>query len=156
MIRPKALLLVLGVVCVGCGPGDRPDVYPVGGKILHDGKPVEGATVNIYAEGSPRVASDVTDAEGKFELTTFDSGDGAIAGEHVVTVSKQVLKEEIAAATADAGGDAYDQAMRAATKSNYAGMTKDQLPAKYADRETSGLKRTVVAGETNEFTIELE
>ena len=153
-LRLFPALLILGGI--GCGSADRPPVYPVSGTILHKGKPVEGATVNFYAEGSPRVASDVTDAAGNFELTTYDTGDGAVAGEHVVTVSKQAMKSEYTGATADKGGDAYSKAMGAAIKSNYKGMTTDQLPAKYADREKSGLTRTVTPDGANTFKIELE
>lgn len=157
MIRSKAvLLLVFGLACGGCGGGDRPQVYSVSGTIIYKDKPVEGATVNFYTEGSPRVAGGVTDAAGKFELTTFDTGDGAVAGDHIVTVSKQVLKEEITSANAETGGEAYDTAMRSAMKNNYKDMSTDQLPAKYAGRDTSGIKRTVVPGEANEFTIKLE
>jgi len=84
--------LLLGVLLPlsGCGDG-KLVAYPVTGTLLVDGRPAEGAVVTLIPiNGSEefmheRPFSEV-DAEGKFELTTFLSGDGAPAGDYKVTV----------------------------------------------------------------------
>jgi hypothetical protein len=67
-------------------------VHPVHGKVLVNGQPAEGATVVLYGttpelQGLGTVApSGTTDADGEFDLRSYDPGDGAPAGEYNVTV----------------------------------------------------------------------
>ncbi|MGQ9576185.1 MAG: hypothetical protein ACUVUC_12785 [Thermoguttaceae bacterium] len=71
----------------GCTRSGRPRTVKVVGTVTHKGKPVEGAMVTfIPPEGRP--ASGITDVSGKFELSTFRSGDGALPGKHVVTITE--------------------------------------------------------------------
>ncbi len=59
------------------------------GTVTFDGKPVDGATVTfIPTEGKIQPATGRTDAQGKYSLTTFRSGDGAQPGAYQVTVTK--------------------------------------------------------------------
>ncbi len=86
--------LVVGALvsaAVGCGGGtgfEKP--VPVTGKVVFQGKPVDGAMVTFLskAEGTGRSASGQTAADGSFSLTTFKTGDGALPGDYIVTVSK--------------------------------------------------------------------
>lgn len=90
-------LVMLSVLCVaGCGgdpPADKPKVelIPVTGIIQVDGKPVPGARVALHSQaGTTDVVvnpNGITDAEGKFQLTTYSVHDGAPAGLWAVTVS---------------------------------------------------------------------
>jgi hypothetical protein len=95
-----SLSLVLGfiVISIGCSSGDFPTAK-VEGVVLCDGKPVQGAAVYfepLQSEGSDSSAIvgkqgfAFTDAEGKFQISTYFPGqnDGAVIGKHRVRVGK--------------------------------------------------------------------
>jgi hypothetical protein len=66
-------------------PYVRPDTLPVTGYVKLDGNPVGGLDVVFYpAEGLGAVGT--TDANGKFTLSTFELGDGALPGWHGVAI----------------------------------------------------------------------
>lgn len=71
----------------GCGP-DRPETISVTGTVTLDGSPVSGAVVAFTPVGGGRPATGTTDGSGKFTLTTFDDGDGALPGQHLVAVTE--------------------------------------------------------------------
>ncbi len=125
------------------------------GVVTYRGKPVAGAGVAFHNDRAPRLASGETDESGRYQLSTFEPGDGAVIGTHVVTVYK--AKKPIAPVAADPklGHDAY---MAALEKAAQQAIASDQagslLPAKYADPKTSDLQKEVRAGE-NEVNIEL-
>lgn len=75
------------VLLIGCGgsPGTAPTV-PARGILLHKGEPARDARV-IFTPKTGRPATGNTDDQGRFVLSTFVSDDGAVAGEHTVTVS---------------------------------------------------------------------
>lgn len=87
------------VLIAACGPS-RPKTAPVSGVVTLDGKPVAGASVMLTPDDGGRPALGETDAEGKFTLTTFEPGDGALVGKHHVTVRKV----EISGVQADRDG----------------------------------------------------
>jgi len=149
------LLAVLFCVVSGCGGPARPKTATVTGTVLLDGNPVEGAQVVFICEGAPRNATGKTDAAGKFSLTTFEEGDGAVLGEHKITVSKFDSSEAPAMSASDPSAD-YGAAMEAAGggDATLGGMIKRELPEKYGDAKTSGLSETVADG-SNDFTLEL-
>lgn len=76
------------VVClallVGCDDG-RPVRVPVSGQVLIDGEPVRGGIIRVVPSGD-RPASSNLDEEGRFQLTTFEDGDGCVLGTHRVMV----------------------------------------------------------------------
>lgn len=84
--------LALGGLLGGCGGGELATI-PVTGKLTCQGKPVAGILIQLSpADGSEvevKPASGVTDAEGRFELTTYEEGDGAVAATHRVGLSPQ-------------------------------------------------------------------
>jgi hypothetical protein len=128
---------------------------PVSGVVLYQDKPVVGATVAFRNDTSPRVASGVTDAQGKFHLTTFENLDGAVLGEHEVTVTKTTANPEMAGASAENPTAAYGAGMAAAAAGNTEAIAKHELPTKYGDLATTDLKATVVKDKPNEFTFKL-
>jgi hypothetical protein len=70
----------------GCGRKDKP--IPVRGTVTLDGQPVVGAAVNFIPEGGNGVpAYALTKEGGVFDLTTTSLGDGAMAGNYVVTIT---------------------------------------------------------------------
>lgn len=150
-------LLVLGLAfCVGCGDSSLPKRVPVEGTVLYKQKPVEGATVAFHGEGAPRVASGITDKDGKFKLSMYDPNDGAIIGNHKITVTKldtsNVIKGDM---NAGDPGDAYTRAMTMAAKDPKMGA-KDELPAAYSKSETTTLQETVTEKGPNVFTLQLK
>ncbi|MDA1017506.1 MAG: hypothetical protein O3A00_23995 [Planctomycetota bacterium] len=153
----SVMTIGLALLLMGCGEtAERPALEPVSGKVTVKGKAVEGALVSFWAEGAARAASGTTDAEGKFQLTTFDTGDGAVLGEHTVTISKQDASANMKTASADDPSAGYGAAMDAAAKGKTSALGKHALPAKYANQGTSGLKRTVAKGSPNTFDFDLK
>lgn len=152
VVPVSCLLLFVGSL-LGCSDSvSRAEVFPVSGTVKYNGAPVADATVTFSSTVSGRGASGQTNAQGEYKLTTFDSDDGAVAGDHLVTIVKLLASD---------GG-----AKREMTKDDLAKMQnptvefgkllKDQLPEKYADPKKSGLKRTVVKGEANSFNFDLK
>lgn len=90
-MKRLALSLMLCLVVGGCGKKDnRTKTYPVVGKVLVDGKPVEMIAVRcISASGmdkdNPTMSSAFTDKDGRFEINTYEKGDGVPEGNYVLT-----------------------------------------------------------------------
>lgn len=129
----------LGICVLGCfllltGCGDsHPNTIDVTGKVFHNGQPVDGANVVFTSDGP--LATGVTDAQGKFTLRTFSDGDGAIAGAHRVTITKNVSETS--------------------TPDNPYPTVKNMLPARYAQPDSSGLTADVGADKENMFRFDL-
>jgi hypothetical protein len=124
-IAVVSALLVLCVV-VGCGDG-RPTRVPVSGQVLIDGRPLTHGYVQ-FAPADSRASTGGLDADGRFVLTCFEMGDGAVTGKHKVTVMGQ---EAIGQET-----------------------IKWHAPKKYASAATSGLEQEIT-GPTDSLKIEL-
>lgn len=156
-------IIVAGLATyAGCGgPEGVPGVVKVSGTVTLDGTPVEAATVSFRPEGDARAASGRTDANGRFQLTTLNPGDGALPGSYKVSISKvedtdpahQITAEEMAEMMS---GDkqAPKGPTRPGQKTKNVGM-KYHVPQKYMDPEKSGLTATVTADGDNNFTFEL-
>lgn len=141
---------VLVTGCTDSGKGEAPKLAPVSGKVLYKGKPVEGASVTFQAQAAPRAAIGTTNAQGEFQLTMFNTNDGATVGDNVVTVSKEVAGEVTDSA------ESVTQAYGQYAKNKQAGVAPPAgLPEKYKDPAKSPLKNYVKAGEKNNFIIEL-
>ncbi len=131
-----ALVAAAALVCGGCGER-RPQTAPVIGTVTYRGQPVEGATV-VFAGAAGRPSMGITDATGEFTLTTFKPRDGALPGEHAVTVTK----------AADAGNDVIDVR-------GPASVVRPVLPMHYGAPARTPLRATVVLGGTNTFSFDL-
>jgi hypothetical protein len=150
-----------GLSFVGCsGDGiETPETVPAGGAVMYKGSPVVGATVSFMAEGAPKAAVGMTNDKGEFQLSTFGANDGAIVGQHSITVVKVVGEATQAPSNPremmgrpGAMADTYQQ--RLGNQGNIEGP-KSELPEKYAKAETSGLKETVTAEGPNKFVLQL-
>lgn len=110
----------------GCGDG-HPARMPVSGQVLLDGKPLAVGSIMLVPAGA-RPSSGRLDGQGRFTLTCYNAGDGAIPGEHAVAV--------------------------VATKQINDSTIRWLAPKKYADPKTSGLK-VKIDGPTDALKIEL-
>lgn len=130
-------LAALGVaILVGCGDGRLPTA-PVSGVVTLDGKPVtSGAVVFTPDHGWP--AQGELDSDGRFVLSTYEEGDGAILGEHRIVVIAQT------------GDDPEEHFERPPSK-----PIKSLVPDRYANKATSGLSYEVKPGESNEVQLPL-
>jgi hypothetical protein len=129
------LILVVGVaLTTGCGR-TGPKSVTVTGDVTYRGKPVNEATV-LFMSTKTRPADGTTDAQGRFEMKTFVSEDGAKADEQVVCVTKTVPDP------------------RVAKDSPYA-KRMSILPGRYATPVQSPLKASVTLAGPNEFHFEL-
>lgn len=104
----------------------RKDVFPAHGKLLIDEQPAPGALLVLHPVGgaydAERPRATVA-ADGSFTLSTYEAGDGAPAGEYVVTAQWHV------SANKDAPGP-----------------WPNVLPAKYARPESSDLRVQIATG----------
>jgi hypothetical protein len=91
------LLLAVAAALTGCDVKhpDRLPVFPVEGQVQVNGQPLANAFVVLHPKGAsdPRLlaARGQTDQNGKFQVTTYEAGDGAPVGEYAVTVEYHPL-----------------------------------------------------------------
>jgi hypothetical protein len=91
-LRLPAGVLCLLIACSACSCAKRaPEelaVFPVGGRVLYDGKPTPGAVVVLHPindQKCPRPWG-MVDRDGNFRLKTYRTNDGAPAGNYIATV----------------------------------------------------------------------
>jgi hypothetical protein len=122
---------------------NRPRRVPVSGVVMYKGQPVEEATVLFEPTGGTPAATGTTDSAGRYRLTTFEAGDGAVPGEYKVAIRKvKVIRGKSAEPVPD----------------DYVGPPPDEkwlLPTKYGYSESSGLTASVKEGAENQFKFEL-
>lgn len=130
--------VLLLVFLAGCGSS----TYPVEGRVVFkgDGQPLRGGSVEFEPIDPDGRASawGAVDEEGRFRLTTFQPGDGAIAGEHRVLVMPPSPSPE-------------ELGRMATPRSSLV------LDERYTSYETSGLRFTVTRDASkNKFQLEVE
>ena len=141
--------LILGSIA-GCGStsdkwtAGRQPVYPVSGKVTYKGEVVAGANVLFFSEGKNLTARAMTDEDGQYELTTYEPRDGAVVGEHAVSIRKTV-KEPVQRALDDDSDSTSGQTSR----------LKDLLPRVYASSGTTTLKANVAEGGSADMNFDL-
>jgi len=135
---------------LGCsGQNQRPKVVPVAGSVKLNGVVVPDAAVTFMAVGSsPRNPLGTTDAAGNFKLTSYDTDDGAVPGDYIVIIVPGLAAD---------GKKPEERTPQDMINLGPGGTFEDQasIPAKYGDKKTSGLKRSVVDGDINEFNFDL-
>jgi hypothetical protein len=136
--RPAAVL-AFALALAGCGSNGRLPTYPVSGELTINGAPAKGCVVT-FVPADPALSGvvlptgKVTDS-GKFELTTYETGDGAPAGDYGVTLLWEATKW--AGKDPDRGVDPVVT------------VRPDRLLDKYASPAQSQLKAKVVAGKND-------
>jgi hypothetical protein len=128
-MRIPSLLVMAAALAVltGCSRSDAR--YAVHGRVLSGAKPIAEAMVVFHPQfetppGQPKPLG-ITDAEGKFQLTTLQANDGALPGDYRITVE---LREE------HPSGEEITRDGR------------NLLPARYAKPETTPFQTTVTRG----------
>ena len=147
-MRHSALVFLGLLVAAGCGrSANRPATFVVSGTVTLGGKPVEGAIITFRPADGQYPANGVTDADGRYELTTFSIGDGAMAGPYRVMIMKF---EETAGRGGSESQDEYVPVMGPTP------APKNLLPAKYADAAKSGLTADVQPDQSNSLDFPLK
>ena len=152
-------LSVLVTGFAGCGGVDQPATSPASGTLTLDGVPLADATVTFWEATAPTAGSGKTDAQGKFTITTFEAGDGAIIGEHSVLVSKDESTAVLMPSISAEGGDTdYEKMSQGADAYRAAADKKVEsvIPQKYTNRVTTTFKVPVTADGPNVFEFNME
>jgi len=120
----------------GCDENsNRKPTYAVKGTVHVDGKPEEGIRVEMHDEKGldpkqPTYSSAFTDAEGKFEFSTYENGDGVPEGNYAITYMWGKLNVMSMA---------------------YGGP--DKLKNKYVDPKKTPFKLSVAKGKSNNLGV---
>lgn len=131
MFRRLLLSSSLAILAAGCG---QTSTLQVTGTVTYNGQPADKAEVHFTpAEGRP--ASGVTDAQGRFQLSTFSPDDGAMPGDHKVTVVQYYPPGEPPPMTP--------------------GPLPSRFPIKYSDPTQTPFSAKVERGAKNDFTFEM-
>lgn len=92
LFLPRLFLIILVAMLPGCTRSEYPnETYPVRGRIQTvDGTPARDVRVTLHSEkliseGDPFRPSGMTDDQGIFKLTTYETHDGAPAGDYAIT-----------------------------------------------------------------------
>ncbi|MFW5692608.1 MAG: hypothetical protein ACOCWL_00185 [Thermoguttaceae bacterium] len=135
-------LMFLGILAMcGCRSG-RETTYPVSGVVRFEGQPLTDCRIMFRPEQGP-VASGRLDEEGRFQLSTYGSGDGAVAGVHRVWLAPPETEFDMSDDELEFGQDASRL------------RKPPPFPAKYLSFATSELTADVQA-EANEFEFVLK
>lgn len=80
------LVVAATSVCVpACRPPGSAPTVPAAGRLTYQGKPLADIDV-VFTPSQGRRGTGTTDAEGRFRISTFAKGDGAVPGQHRVTL----------------------------------------------------------------------
>lgn len=132
----KRLGLALALICqlflVGCGSG-KPATYPVPGSIkFEDGSPVTFGIVEFFHPELELSARGKIQPDGTFRISTFEPGDGAVAGKHRVMIIQLLMPGTL-------GGQQPPH--------------QGHIDSSYANFETSQLEFTVDPNQENRYDV---
>ena len=85
VLTPTMVLGCMLAIASGCSDG-RPTRVPISGKVSIDGKPLAGGSI-MFLHPESRSSGSPIDADGRFQLTCYVPGDGAVLGKHRVKVT---------------------------------------------------------------------
>ena len=146
MLRSFCILSLMTIAClclVACGGGRK--VADVEGVVKINGQPAEKIRIQFWPEKEGPRSQGVTNAEGRFTLTTEDNtGPGAAIGPNKITL----LDLEVYG-----GGKIVG---RAAEDTDLSQGKKSRINLTYNSPNTSGLSKEVEAGKKNEFEFDVK
>ena len=103
--RPVMAIMVLGLVSLLPGCRRDPPTYPVRGRVTFpSGAVVRTGTVETRSRELGTNARGSIQPDGTFQLSTFQSNDGAVAGLHDCVVVQLVIAEGLGTAVSTLGG----------------------------------------------------
>lgn len=143
-VKPAISIFCLALLSglAGCGGSTNPPTVAVGGTVTFKGEPLTSGTVrfNPADPQKGRPAEGQIEKDGRFTLSTYKQGDGALAGEYGVSVTSFTDGPKVPAKDKGMGlGDV------------------SAIPQKYGNPKTSGLKETVAAGKPrSDLALELQ
>ena len=138
-----ALLLFVVVLVAGCGP-KGPAVNYVEGTVTFDGKPLDKAQLFFHPQDGGLPATGMTDANGKYKLTSLQGGGvgkGATAGDFVVAITRWT--------------DEPSRIERDRASGESMAFFDSVIPERYTTQHTTPLTFTVVTGK-NRFDIDID
>jgi hypothetical protein len=138
MVPPRLVaFLAFGLLIFtsGCSNGRIP-TFPVTGQVLFpDGSPVRVGTIELKSREHRVQARGEIGNDGRFVLTTFEHGDGAVAGHHDCVIVQFVMVENVA---------------------GFRPSTEGVIHPRYGSYATSGQVCEVSESSPNELTIHVE
>ena len=134
-----SLVLLSVVALVGC-KSDRPLIVPVSGVVTIEGKPLANAAIAFMPVGGGRFGYGATDEDGQFKIGTFTDSDGAIVGEHRISITLQDIISPAAMGRTPEEEEEMDR------RGESLWVFKSRIPEKYASPETSGISVNVEKG----------
>jgi hypothetical protein len=134
----------------GCG-SKYPPTAPVSGKITINGKPVNQGRISFHPTTGERPALANIQPDGSYSLTTFEQGDGALLGQHKVSVKSTRIEN----APAMPAKDFQEEAKQAAEVAKKGGpQLVFIVDKKYYDERTTDLEAEVKPGD-NQINFDL-
>jgi len=127
-VLPSSMRLWIGVagsliLLSGCAKDDgRLKAYPVHGKVTVDGQPAKGVFVFLTPAKQPAthaiIPMGVSDDQGEYWISTYDSGDGAPLGDYMVTSKwpKASGMQAVQSDSPDSLGDRYSDPAKSSIK----------------------------------------
>lgn len=149
--RLRYPLLVLFCVAVGCGGDSRVPVHEMRGIVLFQEKPMAGGgSIALLPISSQRGkgAGGTIDADGRFVLSTYGDGDGAMAGTFRVVITQSVWDEPENWGDGDGSGQPQNQPVRRVAED-------EVIPAIYSHFEDSPLIIDILSDGNPNITIYL-
>jgi hypothetical protein len=130
-LRWLVVLFAVSSFCCGCS--NRLATYPVKGQLkFEDGSVVKFGEIEFYNAEHRINARGKINRDGSFTVSTFQEGDGAVAGTHQVVIMQHLMTPLVA---------------RAATESKVNHDHGRLIHQQYNDYRTSELECTIQAGE---------
>lgn len=147
----KRIWTSIPIICTlvfftGC-TGQSKNLTAVSGTVKAKGKLVSAGEIMFYPSGGGRPAVSEIDSEGRYELTSFEKGDGVVPGSHKVTISVYDTKRPN---NAPAPNSVEEE-----TEANMAEAKIIWLiPSKYSELNTTTLTAEVEKGKAMEINFD--
>lgn len=146
----RIILCLLLTALAGCGNGS---LLPVEGIITLDDKPLDNVIVSFSPEGGGTSGAGVTDAQGKFILSS-SLGRGLPEGSYRVAISEQTTVEQSGPKFEEGSNSAAYEQMSMVNVNDYKqAKKKSRIPEKFDSK--SELKATV-GGPNKNFDFDLK
>ena len=149
--RGKSILTLLSAAALvasaaGCRSSSHGfDLQQVTGTVTYRAKPVAGGQILFVPDNGSPVARATLDDAGRYRLSTFAPGDGAVPGPCHVAV---VLRGPDKPVPANRKGQMMEEDMQ--------GSGDPLIPKRYFSVATSDLKAVVEKGKANQFDFALQ